>query len=377
MILLDLICKPFFAATMVKNWLSRSDAAQLDPKRILMMEIWGIGDIVLLTPAIRALKNKFPDAEITLLATDYAAEVLKDRELVDNFITFNLPWTCFHGKYRFWQWDFKSLRSLVKQLREPSFDLTLDARMDVRNNFLMYLSRAQKRVGYTYTGGGHFLTDKVSVDRIKQHRIDEWTRLLEHIGVPVEDPIPKFNIARQEKDWADDFLTQHNVTAHDLTIGIHPGGGVRKRCWPLGRFAKIAEYARDTHNAKVVVFCEPDGYGEDIPISGEWIKVKVALSKLTCLLARLDLFICNDSGPMHLAAAVGTPLVAIFGPGNLNAIGPKGSKQSIVTKDDVPCRPCRDYCKYKEPFCLTDITVDQLQDQIDREINSLKQANLI
>lgn len=370
--LFDALCKPIFVLTIIKNTFRKRDTSGLAPKKILLMELWGIGDIVLMIPAMTAIRQRFPDAEITLLAKARAREVLKENPLVDKFITFDLPWTRFHGKYRLWQWNFKQLLRLIKRLREASFDLALDARMDVRNNFLMYLIGAKRRVGYAYTGGSHFLTDVVDIDYTKQHRSDEWARLLEYIQIPIEMRTPRIWISEQEKSWADDFFAQHNIVLQDLIIGIHPGGSIKKRCWPLERFAKIAQYTRDTYNAQIIIFCEPDGFGEDIQIAGKSVRVKPTLRQLICLLSKLDLFICNDSGPMHLATAVNTELIAIFGPGILEAIGPCGEKQSIVRKENVTCRPCRDYCKHEEPFCITDIAVDQVKKTVDSVLQKIE-----
>lgn len=373
--LLDIICKPLFVSTIIKNRLSKTNSADLNPKKILIIEIWGIGDVVLIIPALRALKSKFPNAEITLLAKAHAQEILKGSSLVDKFMTFNFPWTGFRKKYSFRRWDFKGLWSLIRQLRKNSFDLALDARADVRNNFLMYLSGASKRAGYTYTGGGHFLTDIVPVDYTKQHRIDEWARLLEYIGIPVKDFTPQIRISEQEEIWANEFLALHNIAPQDLTVGIHPGGAIRKRCWPLDRFAEVAGYIQENYNAKIIVFVEPNGFGENIPISGEWVKAKIRLRRLICILSKLDLLICNDSGPMHLAAAVNTALIAIFGPGSLEVVGPWGKKQSIVRKENIACRPCRDYCKYDQPFCLTEISVDQVLREADSKIAGMVSQN--
>ncbi len=128
-------------------------------KKILVLELWGIGDVVLSTGALRQLKKNFQGAEIVLLAKEHAREILFNNWDVDRVITFNFPWTRFKGKYILWAWDWLGLIKLIRQLRRERFDLVIDARGDIRNNFLSFVIGGRKRVGYDWTGGGFFLTD--------------------------------------------------------------------------------------------------------------------------------------------------------------------------------------------------------------------------
>jgi len=345
------------------------------PKKILVLELWGIGDIILVTPALMELRRAYPEVKILLLAKRHAADILQHNSLVDEFITYDFPWTKFKGKYKFWQWDFKGLLKLINKLRKESFDLALDARMDFRNNLLMFLSAAKRRVGYNSTGGGYFLTDIVPADCSRPHRINEWINLLKYLGIKVYDSKPKVWISENESKWADDFLASHNITENDLVIGIHPGGRIKTGCWPLGRFGKAAVYAEEKYNAKVIVFIEPNGYGNDITTNGHLIRAKLSLRELISVVSRLSLFICNDSGPMHIATAVNVPLIAIFGSGDLEAFGPYGKGHKIIAKKGVPCRPCYDYCKYTEPFCITEISVEEVLEAMDEEITRVVDQN--
>jgi len=364
--LINLIFKIIFLPYSFFRFVSKKSFST--PRKILVLELWGIGDIVLVTPALIALRQKYPKAKIMLLAKKHAIEILQHSSSVDEFITYDFPWTKFKGKYKFWQWDFRGLLRLINKLRKESFDLALDARMDIRNNLLMFLSGTKRRVGYALTGGGCFLTDIVPTDYNRPHRVDEWTNLLKYIDIEVHDSEPKLWISEDEDKWATDFLVSNGVSENDLVIGIHPGGRIKKRCWPLDRFAKVAAFIQQKYNSKVVVFVEPDGYGDDIIVNESFIRAKLSLRGLTSIISKLNLFICNDSGPMHIAAAVGVPLVAIFGPGNLEAIGPYGKEHKIIIKEPFPCRPCYDRCRYREPFCITTISTDEVLKGVDQKI---------
>jgi len=149
---------------------------------------------------------------------------------------------------------------------------------------------------------------------------------------------------------------------------------VKVRCWPLEKFAEIGSYAAIRHKAKVLVFVEPDGYGDDIAVTTEHVKVKVGLRQMTALISKLSLLICNDSGAMHIASAVHTPTVSIFGPGDPGSIGPYGGNHAVVIKD-ISCRPCFDHCRYPEPICLMEISTEEVIREVDHQLKDLLKVN--
>jgi ADP-heptose:LPS heptosyltransferase len=336
--------------------------------KILVLELWGIGDVVLVSGILRVLKQSFPPSEITLLSKQHAEIILSNNKNVDKFMTFNFPWTKFRGKYHLWKWDWIGLIRLIKKLRAEKFELILDARGDVRNNLLSFLIGAKRRVGYNWTGGGYFLTDIVKHDRDKLHRVDAWAKLIKHIGIQNSDICPAIVISEEEKNWADNFLRYKGVDKRKMLVGVHPGAGIKTRCWPLERFSKVVDYLKQK-DIQVVVFIEPDGYGQDMRVPEGCLKVKVSLREYAALIKEFDFLICNDGGAMHISAAVKTPVVAIFGPMKQEWFGPYGEGHLVVIKEDIFCRPCFDYCKHKEAYCLNGITEDQVMRQIDLMID--------
>ena len=338
--------------------------------KLLIIEIWSIGDLIMITPLLIALRNKLPTVEITLLSKSYASELLKYSP-VNKYVFFDFPWTRFAGKYKVWKWNWLGLLKLIKRLREEKYDLSLDARGDFRNNLLSFLIGAKRRIGYDWTGGGYFLTDVAQFDYNNGHRVDAWLNLLNYLGIKVESPKPYLSVAKDEEEWAESFLREKGIGEGDLVIGIHPGARIKTRCWPLDRFAEVADYIKDNYKSKIIVFIEPDDYGQDIPIKKEHLKVKVSLRQLIALIKQLNLLICNDGGAMHIATAVDTPVVAIFGPTNPVWFGPYGNNHSIIIKEDIKCRPCFDYCKYKEPFCITKISVEEVLKEVDSKIKDI------
>lgn len=337
--------------------------------KILIMELWGIGDIVLVSGVPGALKKFNPNIRIVLLGKEHAKTVLSDNLHVDQFINYDFPWTRLKRKYWLWQWDWIRLFRLIILLRAKKFDLIIDARGDIRNNFLSFLIGAKSRVGYDWGGGGYFLTDIVKSDRSKMHRVDAWRKLLEYVGIERLNVEPIVKISKNEDAWADDFLQTRGIDNNSLLVGIHPGARSKTRRWPLDRFAKVADFIISGYGAKVIVFIDPDDLGKDIPIRGPHVLMKLPLRQLISVLSKVNLFICNDSGPMHLAAALGVPLVSVFGPTEPRWFGPYGQNDAVIINENFLCRPCFDNCYLKNNPCLYSIDVGQVNKVVKRSLD--------
>ncbi|MFA5088839.1 MAG: glycosyltransferase family 9 protein [Candidatus Omnitrophota bacterium] len=337
-------------------------------QNILVVELWGIGDLVMASGALKALREKFPSAKISLLSKPEGEIIFKETCFVDQFISFSFPWTKFKGKYRLWEWDWKDILALLRALREQKFDVIIDARGDIRNNFLSFLIAGKRRLGYAWTGGGFFLTDAGPAELMDQHRTKAWAQLLRFLNIPAEDCPPLLSVSEQEEEWAVNFLAQKGIFAGDTVVGIHPGAGRKIRCWPLERFGEVASYVSQNYPAKIVVFIEPDGYGGDMPSLRKYVPLWLSLRELIVLVKKMSLLICNDSGVMHIASAWDIPTIAIFGPGDFKKIGPRGSKSSVVVKEEVECRPCFDSCRQARAFCLDGVPVSEVIKKMDEKL---------
>jgi len=179
-----------------KKYLKKEDRYQ----KILIIELWGIGDIVLMSSILPALKDRFPQAEVCLLSKNIAKQIIKDR-FIDKFFLFDFPWTGFKNKYKLWRWDWKGLFKLIKKLRKEKFDLILDARGDIRNNFLSFLIGGKRRLGYNWSGGGIFLTDVIKIDYKNIHRVEAWNVILRHLNVNTNTPKPYVEVGIEEEKW--------------------------------------------------------------------------------------------------------------------------------------------------------------------------------
>lgn len=356
-LLLDSVLWAIFFIPLVFEKMKKKEKMS-DPRSILIIELWGIGDLVMMSSIIKPLRESYPRAKITLLSKEVSKVLFVNNSHFDSFVIFDFPWTKFTNKYAFWDWDWRGLIRTISRLRNERFDLALDARGDIRNNLLSFLSGAKRRIGYSWTGGKFFLSDALIFKPENLHRVDAWLNLLGYLGVNVEKAKPSILVFEEEEGYARSFLVQNGVRNGELLVGIHPGARIKSRCWPLSRFAQLAEQLKNKLNAKIIVFIEPEGYGEDIPINGDFIKAKLPLRDMIGLIKKLDLLVCNDSGAMHIGSAVNTRTLSIFGPGAMKRIGPYGIGHVLLFKENVNCRPCFDYCKFEKPVCLEDISVE-------------------
>ena len=313
--------------------LIRRRVAREDVRNILVVEPWQIGDVVLVTPLLRELRNFFPDASVALLAKRHASEILSGSGLVDEVIEADLPWTRSDRKYRTSPAERRALRQLVRNLRRRKFDLLLDARGDPRSHLLGALAGAKMRIGYNLAGGW-LLTHALSGEPDERHKIDDWLKLLAPFGRESARRAPRLRPDESSLSRARDDLARAGATARPI-IGFHPGASHVGKRWPLESYAELAGDLRRQFGGSTVVFVEPGGFGSEAEWPDGAVSVRGGLGNLMSRLACCDVLVCNDSGPMHLADALGVPLVAVFERGNPQWFGPSGAKSRVIMGEDA------------------------------------------
>lgn len=303
-------------------------------RKILVLELWHMGDVVLATPVLQRLREMYPDARITLLAKEHARELLQGSDLVDDIVAFDFPWTAMSGKYRPERYDRKAIAALVKRMRDERFDLTLDCRMDLRSNLLTRSIGSARRIGYDFGGGGFLLTDALAAPPADQHKVDDWMGLLAPLqSAPsgrAASPEPKLSVGNTEREEARRLLESHDVSADDIMLGIHAGGSHEAKRWSPDNFAEVGRELTHRHGVRIVVFVDPDGCGSDMQLGPDAVFVRTSIREMMALLTQCDMLLCNDSGPMHVAAALGVPVVAVFRTGSPDAYGPRGLNHTVV-----------------------------------------------
>ncbi|MFH0855114.1 MAG: glycosyltransferase family 9 protein [Candidatus Omnitrophota bacterium] len=370
-----LVVAPFLVIERFFSRRNRKPAGLSGLKKALIVEIWGIGDLAMMTSVIGPLRKSFPEASFDLLCKPLARNILAGQGFFSEFICFDFPWTRFHGKYRIWNWDWLGIIRLIMRLRKARYDLIIDARGDPRNNLLSFLINARRRLGYDWSGGGIFLTDVLGLDYRDKHRVEAWLNILDYLKLDISEARPKLCVTQKSRKQAEELLNGFGITKENLLVGIHPGARIKTRRWDIKKFARVAEYARDKYKARIIVFVEPQGYGEDIPIEGDFLKLKCSLDNLAAVIKRLNLLVCNDGGPMHIAAALEVPVIGVFGPTNPVKFGPYSDNSTVIIDNSFSCRPCFDYCSYPEALCLAGIDAREVMAKMDKYFGGHSRGN--
>lgn len=345
-------------------------------ERILILRTDGIGDVLNSTPAISALRDAYRDAHISAVVRPLGAEILLLNPHIDEALIYDVD-----NVHRS---PITRLRFL-RQLRAGRYDLAVILRNSSRCNLMAYLSGARYRIGRTSERKrfSFTLTHGVSSRDPKgtKHEIDRNMDVVRLIGAKNGARELILHLSKEERAWAQNFLCRQGVGASGhvpLLVGIHPGGSSFDKLWPAENFARAANRLMQEFAARIMLFSGP---GEDALAQSiqrimvyERRKLKLAtpavisaaglrLRQFAALVERCSLFLCNDSGPMHIAAALKVPTVAVFGPTDHVRWKPCSENAAIVRKD-MDCWPCSAH-KCKKGFeCIKSLPVDHLLDAV-------------
>jgi heptosyltransferase-2 len=331
------------------------------PSSILVVEYWNLGDLAIVVPFLKNLRRSYPEAQISLLVNEALASFLKGQGLVDEFIPVRVPWAQHFSRWQKYN-PFSGLwlpfLKAIWSLRESNFDLAFSGRMDIRDNLLMWLSGARRRVGYGIGGGGFLLTDRVEPELSRPHRTDLWLQLLKDGGIEKTATAEQFHLSLECLNQARSLLADLNVPDGATIVGIHSGARIAIRRWGDERFTEVAKDLLKDEDVHILWFLEPKALGQ-APSLNRCHEVRLNFEVFLAALSRCDLLICNDSGPMHLAGLLRVPVVAVFGSTNPVWFGPQGPQDRVVIRPEMWCRPCFDYCIFDQPYCLRAIAPEQ------------------
>lgn len=336
-------------------------------KSILIILIAGIGDLILSSKSIRSIRNGFPDADIHLLTSTDAAPIAQHYEYIDNVWMFPIREFKKNKKHIF------SIIKLILNLRKIEFDSTINLYGigswlgSVKMVMLFSMLKSTEKIGHDHKGFGLFIDKKSCKDTFNnKHFADAMMDIALLAGGKSDTKgIEIFWGEYVEKKWKFLFLKNGSELKRSI-IGINPGGDRKNRRWDPDRFVFVANYLIENFNAKIILLGGPGeesiAYYIQSKIKNNLTNLagKIMLSELAYIISQFDLLITNDSGPMHIAAAVKTPLVAIFGPENPVLMRPYTTSDlyRIVYKD-VDCRPCqKKNCKHT--VCLDLISPEEV-----------------
>jgi ADP-heptose:LPS heptosyltransferase len=340
------------------------------PQRILLLRLERIGDLLMALPAIRDVRSLAPSADIDLVVGEWNASLARAIPSVTRVMTLDARWLARDAGGL----GMPALITEARRWRSQRYDLAINFEPDVRSNLLTALSGATWTVGWTSGGGGPVLDVSVDFDP-RAHTIVNARRLVRTAfdRTPPDSARSLIAIPDAAVLAASDRLGSSG-TRSGPRVGMHVSGGRAIKQWDLDRFAEVAARLIDDCHATVVL----TGSRADRPLITT-VKTAVAprpvvdatgevdLVELAAMLQQLDLLVTGDTGPMHLAYTVGTPVVAVFGPSAPHRYGPMGPADRIV-RVDLACSPCNrirqppSRCLGHTPDCLTGVSVDAVFD---------------
>lgn len=314
-------------------------------ERILIVTTTGLGDTIWATPAIASIKKSLPDAHLGVLTSLVGHAILKDNPHIDEFFLIS------HS-------PFFELKKLQKKIKKSRFDTALIFHISQRATLpLIYFSKIPRIVGTEGMNKGLDFLLSHALKKIYQHEIERRLEIASVIGVKPTNTLLELYPLKSDEEKASSITT----SLKGPIIGMHPGAKDGFKMWPKERFIELAKKLQQEFSASVVITGDAsekalakeiaDATGA-LSIAGE-----LSLKESAALLGKLDLYIANDTGPMHMAFAMKTKVMAFFGPTDPNLCGPYKAADAFVMHKPKTCTPCLSK-KCKEPFCMMQISTE-------------------
>ncbi len=340
-----------------------------DIKRILLIRLDRIGDLVCSLPAIKVLKDNFPKAKISILVKEETFDLIKDHPFINEAII--------------WQG--------IRRFKRRDWDLAIDLLMvySLKTAFLCWLSRAKYRLGFDIAGRGIFFNLRVKPKEEKKHMVEHTLDLIRSLPLvanicdPLDISKPLFYLKEDRKEEIKAWLKEKGIYEKDLLFVIHPGGYSPTQRWPEKKFARLIQTLMRNLKVKIVVIGTRKereivenviNQGADAKpgISNILMAISWPLNRIVALIERADLFVGNNSGPLHIAWVQGKPTVSTMGPTDPELWWPVG-KDHIVIRKNLPCSPCN-RARCKRHGCMRLITVEDMVEAVETQLKKISKA---
>jgi 3-deoxy-D-manno-octulosonic-acid transferase/heptosyltransferase-1 len=344
---------------------------------ILIVKLSAIGDVIHTLPALNALRKAYPEARITWLVEEAACDLVKDHPALDRVLV---------SKRKRWLKELQSplflnvakeIYGFIKELRDTHYDMVLDFQALLKSGILIALSRGKRKIGfgkglehmeYSYL----FLNERLPAVSMEHHALTRGLMLLNALGIPTSEVEYELAISDHDRQKVDDLLQRYGLVNTGKLVIVNPVAKWESKLWSNRKFAQLADRIIAQYGAAVVF----TGSFEDrktiheieAGISAPAVNLagETTLKMLAALYAKADIVVSTDTGPMHLAVSVGTPVVALFGPTAPWRTGPYGPDNQVVTSGQA-CAPCfKRKCSTYD--CMALISVDQVFDAVSKVI---------
>ncbi len=333
--------------------------------KILFIRIDRIGDLVLSTPALKAIKTAFPQSKLTVLASHSNYPILLNNPYVDKVIVFDKHRKCLEKL------------KIIRQLRTGGYDLAIDpyANYGLKTAIIIFLSGARIRIGYASYGREVFFNVQAPTIQDNKHFVDLTLDVMRPLGIVTKDKTPEIFLTDGEKKRAENWLKKNGVEDKPI-IGIHPSAYYESQRWLPERFVELIKQLCKKKSYELILFGGPEDkelIDRIVSMVNDGILTYIPddLRKFAAVLSCCSIFICNNSGPLHMAVAVNTPTISFMGPTYKNRWMPIGDSHKVLRIDNLPCIGCNlGYCKIKTHECMRLITAEMAIDVIDKVVSN-------
>ena len=308
------------------------------PKNIIVkMPNW-LGDAVMSTPILEDLHNRYPDAKLTALCQTNVVPLLKNNPFLTEVIGYKKPSGWIHRAEH---------RDAIEPLQMGEYDLGILLTNSFTSAWWFWRGHIKNRIGFATNFRSWLLTTPVPLPEHleKRHLINTYKQILIPLGIPPSKSFPQLFISAEERQFAEEFLSNLKIGKEHTLIGINPGAAYGSaKCWPPERFKEVTYRLLENPNNYILYFGDQSGASlvhsicEGMPSRVINLAGKTNLRELMALIGSCSVFLTNDSGPMHIASALKIPLVAIFGSTNEVKTGPYHNEK--VIHKHVECSPC-------------------------------------
>jgi heptosyltransferase-2 len=333
-----------------------------EPQNILVrMPNW-IGDLVMATPVLTDLRNAFPKANITAMCRRPLCDLLEQDEAIDELFCFARPSNDFSRR--------EEMRDIIAKIKVGHYDTGILLTNSFSSAWWFWQGRVKRRIGYSAHFRGFLLNDSISFSKEKEHQVITYKKLLSPLGVPLSETAPRLYLTEKEIEEAKTLLTQRGYIEGKKLIGINPGAAYGSaKCWPPERFKALAMRLLLETDAYVVFFGDNTTaalvkeIAQGLPEKVIDLAGVTSLRELASIIKECTVLVTNDSGPMHIGAALNVALVALFGSTDEELTGPYTQMQNVIRKR-VECSPCFKRTCPIDFRCMKGIGVDEVVERV-------------
>lgn len=324
-------------------------------KKILIIKLRGIGDVILSTVILDSLKDAFPNAQIDFLTEKPGVSILKELPHINEVIVFNRKST------------IERTLQLYK-IRSKRYDFVIDLFSNPATALITFFSGAKYRAGFPYRGRKYAYNILGPAERDKFHAADLHLELIKSAGLKIYSKNLYIGLTNKDYSFAGNFFTGKGFDNY-FVVGIIPGGGwPSKKCDPE-KFAEIADKLVEEFSARILILWGPGDLEDAKSIQEQMGNTSVlapdtTLREMGALISKCDMVVANDSGPMHLAVAVGTPVLSLHGPTDPKLQGPYGEKHEWIRLEELDCIGCNLLNCPKNHECFLNLPVSAVIDKV-------------